>query len=1254
MPKKSKKTSMPIKPGSLRKEKPSPEINSNEILEKLKIQSEKEALLTKLRREIRRDFLILKNSGRTDIGDIADFIVRYSSGIEATKQILAEYKNSGDYHSHILWKYLSGEQSELLDKEIVLKKMEQERINWVQSIIPNPFVVKIPINANGPRVDFISKEYVTDLIAKELQGYSGRLEIIIKDFRARVGEYSAQLLLDDDIQIKFEIHFALEQDPLPLDIAQRLSEANDLIAGRDDSISHADIVLFLQNTLDCEPQSDVLSFYPLMGDVLKTAYNYGFWKLPWIQGVYHEWKSKYNEYILNSEIELIRGRIKSLNDIGNLIPDEYDNDYLDKAKIEKIAQDLLNSDVILSSKNLRILFDEEAVDNELIAVSVFFNNLPGGKFLFHRVASFLPSHIRDEIKRADLSNLVRLKNVNSDQDLFKIADQETKHGSELRDENDRPDYIARSNYLAGVCRVLMERGKVESIQFKRTLTHYYAAKGPTLLDGNPIIARFYFLMFYRMMYKESINEHLKAIKPLDYPVLANLIATYLSTKSRLKSPKHTEIKHHPELKPQFYFLWRLGQLLEESPYQFLLAMFDMFQIEDVFIRNVLKNLRIVRRIDVYDLDNLRTDSNELLKYLVNFVLGDMANSEQPRDLTNFIISVLECSEIVKQIENDFQRLLVASNRFVNAKSAVQKSTLYTEVDRILLQCKEAVDRLASQYRFHPDSAKKAGIISRFLNELKNFINDAHHDFFKSASLEAQLDATTLPKGRQSPIDIRITNTESGLATNVCIKLDKNSSFYAEDYTIPISPFYAKESRIETIFITPLADLAIEISGNISFEDQDTSETQKGKVFTFRQTLSVSNPESFIKFKNPYITGRAIQDTNMFFGRRTEMEEIIRALKGELQDRILAIHGERRIGKTSLIFQIKEGDPSILNVNGLENIQKEYVPIYMTFERFTPSVETWLIYYHMYTETYNASQDFYVDPKVTLAGFPHDETSPYFVEDFIVSLVKAAGAKGRKLLFLFDEFDNLIRVGGEERGFFGFLRELIMRYGKETSFIFVGQSTLVEMMKSKANRLYSLANTKEILRLSDDEARALIIDPVRKIEPDFEWAEGAVRQLLYYTEGNPYFIQTLCFHIIEQLIDGKRLRATVNDVEKAVHSAIEGSGELSIALADKIKDSELNKNSNIIMLIVAMLTKDEMFSESWVNLSSIEQKLLEVTNIFPLAIIPSLLQTLVSKGILRIKKSEEHASAYNFQLPLLRLYVLENLNLKDLLKEEEYL
>lgn len=60
------------------------------------------------------------------------------------------------------------------------------------------------------------------------------------------------------------------------------------------------------------------------------------------------------------------------------------------------------------------------------------------------------------------------------------------------------------------------------------------------------------------------------------------------------------------------------------------------------------------------------------------------------------------------------------------------------------------------------------------------------------------------------------------------------------------------------------------------------------------------------YPNPYIVGNPIRSRDMFFGRVDEFRHIAQALDNGKKTALIVLFGERRSGKSSILYQIQNG------------------------------------------------------------------------------------------------------------------------------------------------------------------------------------------------------------------------------------------------------------------------------------------------------------------------------------------------------------
>ena len=181
-----------------------------------------------------------------------------------------------------------------------------------------------------------------------------------------------------------------------------------------------------------------------------------------------------------------------------------------------------------------------------------------------------------------------------------------------------------------------------------------------------------------------------------------------------------------------------------------------------------------------------------------------------------------------------------------------------------------------------------------------------------------------------------------------------------------------------------------------------------------------------KMINPYIAGAPVTETRMFFGREDIFEWIQNSLTGRYTDHILVIHGQRRVGKTSVLKQLHNRLP------------KKYIPVFFDLQGRTHTTLDRFLWWLARETVRVLKQDRNIEVPVSKReDFARD---PEFFENIFLPNLRPV-LNEHSLLYTFDEFDNLEEGEVKKelaRPLIDYLRRLMGR--KEMSFIFsIGSS-----------------------------------------------------------------------------------------------------------------------------------------------------------------------------------------------------------------------
>jgi CBS domain-containing protein len=279
--------------------------------------------------------------------------------------------------------------------------------------------------------------------------------------------------------------------------------------------------------------------------------------------------------------------------------------------------------------------------------------------------------------------------------------------------------------------------------------------------------------------------------------------------------------------------------------------------------------------------------------------------------------------------------------------------------------------------------------------------------------------------------------------------------------------------------------------------------------------------------SPYVIGRPIYEIESFFGRNELFEFIEDNLVQKSQ--IILLHGQRRIGKSSVLFQI----PNFVNLDS-------FVFIHLTLEGQTGKPLGALLstlardivnQLERYPE--RLTQELVLPSKLEFVDQPDK-----FADEFLPKIYEALG--GRLPVLLLDEFDELEEQHSNSiaEDFFYYLKSTLPYHSRLHIIAVVGRR-LDEL--PKLLNLFGGAPYREVGLLGDIAARALIVQPAKEV---LEYSPDAIDAILSLTARHPFCTQLICDAIFSYLRKQNRRKVERADVESCLHMAIE-SGEAGL-------------------------------------------------------------------------------------------------------------
>ena len=371
--------------------------------------------------------------------------------------------------------------------------------------------------------------------------------------------------------------------------------------------------------------------------------------------------------------------------------------------------------------------------------------------------------------------------------------------------------------------------------------------------------------------------------------------------------------------------------------------------------------------------------------------------------------------------------------------------------------------------------------------------------------------------------------------------------------------------------------------------------------------------------NPYVAGTALGQQHGFFGRDDVFTVVVGSLRSPDQNAVV-LFGQRRIGKTSILLQLKRRLPS-----------EEFVPVYFDLMDCAKKPLGRLLYEWAMTIARQIGMPKPDGGSLRALGIEDDDGNR-FRERFLPAIYQHL-PPGRRPVLLLDEFD-VLDVAAEEqlpetaaaRSFFPFLRQLLATE-RRLGFVFViGRKA--EDLSIDARATFKGAIYKRVSVLPPADARQLV--GVAERQGSLTILPAAVDRLLHWTSGHPYLAQLLCQVLWERLcIDGMKSARNVEpgDVDAAVPEALQKGEQVFQWIWDGLPAAE-----RVLFSATAVATA----KKEWVR----QDELLTLLQGHGIRILTREL-TLAPDLLVEWEMLRKDADGYRFFVEMLRRWIVEN-------------
>jgi hypothetical protein len=381
---------------------------------------------------------------------------------------------------------------------------------------------------------------------------------------------------------------------------------------------------------------------------------------------------------------------------------------------------------------------------------------------------------------------------------------------------------------------------------------------------------------------------------------------------------------------------------------------------------------------------------------------------------------------------------------------------------------------------------------------------------------------------------------------------------------------------------------------------------------------------FTPIINPYSPGTPLRrNSEVFFGRQG-LFSFIRENAGRVsQKNVLILVGQRRTGKTSALLHLDQHIP--------DNLFSVYVDCQsLGVIPGMPALFHDLAW--VFSDAFaNKKQDL---PVPDLSEWQADPGG-LFQRQFLPA-VRALLPDDTTILLIFDEFEafeNLVNDNILPPTIFTYLRHL-MQHAPGISFIFAGTHRLEEMGTSYWSVLFNIALYRQVGFLNAAAATHLIRDPV---SPHIIYDDLAVDKILRVTDGHPYFLQLVCYTLINRANAQRTGYVTISDVNAGLDEMLR-LGEVHFAY---LWQRSTYTEKALLAAVAHLVDTDASFRPA-----ELVKYLTEYSIYLDPAEVALDLNSLVEREILR-EVTEGPTTLFELRIGLVGLWVAQNKSLSRL-------
>ncbi len=263
----------------------------------------------------------------------------------------------------------------------------------------------------------------------------------------------------------------------------------------------------------------------------------------------------------------------------------------------------------------------------------------------------------------------------------------------------------------------------------------------------------------------------------------------------------------------------------------------------------------------------------------------------------------------------------------------------------------------------------------------------------------------------------------------------------------------------------------------------------------------------LRVENPFTFGNPIKEPERFIGRKAEMRQIVNRLLSSAHEST-SIIGERRIGKTSLLYHLSNPEVSA----GLGLTPDKFCIVYVDFQGLTDITPT-RFWQRVLKKISRSIGDESLKPEIEKMS-TQNKIDLFDLEE----LFESTQDKGITTVLMMDEFEYVTQNPNFKNDFFGGLRALAIHHG--VALLPATRRELVDLCHSdeiKGSPFFNIFANVVLRPFPPMDAESLVNGYLSSLDEPFLPEEKEF--ILRLGGGQPFFLQIAGHYLVEAKTQG---------------------------------------------------------------------------------------------------------------------------------------